>query len=274
MLRTRLLLLGFVLLSAFGLYRLPRSVVQNEAPEAPVRSESAVPTPEAPAAEHGPAPEMSPDAVTEVARLREKMNAEVNPQKKFIFADSLAEAFRNQRFYDSAAWYYEQMAARFPGEEAYLKAADAYYDAFGYGAGARDVYGQKARDFYQKALDGNPGLLDAKVKMAMTHVSGPAPMTGIAMLQQVLSEDPAHELALFNMGLLSMTSGQYQRAVERFTELLGHHPANEEARLYLGMAYLELGDRARALTELKNVAEGAGDPQLKATARQYIDSLN
>ena len=44
-------------------------------------------------------------------------------------------------------------------------------------------------------------------------------MQGIMMLREVLEEDPKNELALFNMGMLSIQSGQYDKAVERLVEL-------------------------------------------------------
>lgn len=274
MIRTRLILLGSVLLSAIALYSLPRAVVQNESPDMTVRQDAAEPSKARPQADHGAQLEIPEEYAIRIEDLKQKMHFEQSQQKKYIFADSLAEAYRNLRFYDSAAWYYAELALAFPDVMRHMKAGNAYYDAFGFGAGDREEYGQKARDFYQKVLEAEPGYYEAKVKMALTYVSGPSPMTGIAMLRQVLVEDPGNELALYNMGLLAMTSRQYDRAIERFGELLEFHPDNQEARLYLGLAYLELGERSKAKEIIEVVARNAADPQLQATAKQYIDSLN
>ena len=274
MIRTRLILLGTVLLSAIALYSLPRVVVQNESPDMAV-SQDAVESSEArPEADHGAQLEIPEHYAIRLGELKQNIRLEQSLQKKYIFADSLAEAFRNLRFYDSAAWYYGELALAFPGVMQNMKAGNAYYDAFGFGAGNREEFGQKARDFYQKVLESEPGYYEAKVKMALTYVSGPSPMTGITMLRQVLVEDPGNELALYNMGLLAMTSGQYDRAIERFAELLGYHPDNQEARFYLGLAYLEQGESGKAKENFDVVARKAADPQLQATAKQYIDSLN
>ena len=48
----------------------------------------------------------------------------------------------------------------------------------------------------------------------MTYLSAENPMQGITMLREVLAVDPKNELALLNMGMLSIQSGQYDRAVE------------------------------------------------------------
>ena len=54
----------------------------------------------------------------------------------------------------------------------------------------------------------------------MTYLSSASPMQGITMLREVLAEIRKMNLALFNMGMLSIQSGQYDRAVERLDELV------------------------------------------------------
>ena len=52
------------------------------------------------------------------------------------------------------------------------------------------------------------------------------PMQGIMMLRGILDEDPQNEKALFNMGRLSMVSGQFEIAIQRFETLVKYHPDN------------------------------------------------
>jgi Flp pilus assembly protein TadD len=48
------------------------------------------------------------------------------------------------------------------------------------------------------------------------------------------------------MGLLSIESGQYERAIDYLNRYTSLYPENEEAYLYLGMSYLENGNMTKA----------------------------
>ena len=76
-------------------------------------------------------------------------------------------------------------------------------------------------------------------------------MQGITMLREVLAEDPKNESALFNMGMLSIQSGQYEKAVERLEELVKINPNHTQGHLLLGIALMNTGDKARARHNLK-----------------------
>jgi Tfp pilus assembly protein PilF len=69
--------------------------------------------------------------------------------------------------------------------------------------------------------------------MAMTYVSTSTPMQGILMLREVIAKEPEFEPALFNLGILSIRSNQFGKAVERFKQILKINPANSKAALNL-----------------------------------------
>ena len=66
-------------------------------------------------------------------------------------------------------------------------------------------------------------------------------MQGITMLREVLAADPKNELALLNMGMLSIQSGQHERAVERLEELVKVNPNHTQGHLLLGIALMNSG---------------------------------
>ena len=74
-------------------------------------------------------------------------------------------------------------------------------------------------------------------------------MQGITMLREVLAEDPNNEPALFNMGMLSIQSGQYDRAIERLSELIKINPNHTQGHLLLGIAWMNTGEKAKARAE-------------------------
>jgi len=157
-----------------------------------------------------------------------------------------------------------------------LRAGNGYYDAFGFAVDMQKAsgLGEKAREYYQKVIEANPGVLEAKTKMAMTYVATPNPMQGIRLLREVLAEDPKNELALFNLGLLSMRSNQYDKAIERFKQIIGMNPDNMQAQYYLGVSYAESGKKEEARKILNLVKQREPDPAVQASVDEYLQKLN
>jgi tetratricopeptide (TPR) repeat protein len=196
--------------------------------------------------------------------------------QKEVVGEKLIVAFRNITRYDSAAYYADLMAVAQPSEQNMLRAGDAYFEAYTFAVDEQKTasLGQKTRDFYQKALDKNPNLLAAKANMAMTYVNTQTPMRGIMLLREVLQQEPTNELALFNLGLLSMRSNQYGRAVERFRQILVNNPTSRKAQFYLGISLAESGQKDEAKQVLAQVKKQEKDPQILAAVREYEERLS
>lgn len=116
-------------------------------------------------------------------------------------------------------------------------------------------------------------MFDAKAKMAMTLTYGSNPMEGIMMLRDVLVSDPENETALFNLGILAITSGQYDKAIERFEKLLQISPENIEANFYMGFCLNEMGKTSEAAPYLEKVLTG-NRPELASTAKEILSIIN
>lgn len=151
-------------------------------------------------------------------------------------------------------------------------AANAYYDAYTFAMSEERAsqMASKARDQYQLYLEKAPQDLDVKVKLGMTYVVSASPMQGIMKIREVIAEDPNHQLALFNLGLLSIQSGQYDKAVDRFQKLKKLYPDDMEARFYLAISLKELGSQDKAIDELKYINKNADSEDIRATAQQYL----
>ena len=107
----------------------------------------------------------------------------------------------------------------------------------------------------------------------MTYLSSSAPMQGITLLREVLAEDPKNEFALFNMGMLSIQSGQYDRAIERLEELVQVNPNHTQGQLLLGVAYMNKGKKEKAREQFEKVKKLDSDPAVQATADSYLKDL-
>lgn len=218
---------------------------------------------------------LTPEQEHTVSKLVQQYTSASDLKVKVKVGAQLSDFYSEIRKFDSSAKYAEAVALLEPTEQNLLRAGDRYYDAFGFAAESKKTVnlGVKTREWYQKALDKNPNLLNAKANLAMTYVSTETPMQGIMLLREVLANDPTNELALFNLGLLSMRSNQYEKAIERFRQLLKVHPSNSKARFYLGVSLAQTGKNKEALEELLAVKEQEKDPTIQAAIAELEKEL-
>ena len=196
-------------------------------------------------------------------------------EKKRIFADSILVYYTKFHQYDSVAKYSEEIATLQPNEKNLLSAADAYMQASDLvSVKEKSAYMDKSRVYYKKALDLDANNLDIKSKLAMTYVTTSTPMEGIKLLREVIETDPDNELALFNLGTLSMQSGQYNKAEERFKRLIEVNPKHASGTFYLGLTYLELGNKNKAKQYFLKAKGLDNDPEFQAIVEGYLKESN
>ncbi|WP_044172164.1 tetratricopeptide repeat protein [Flectobacillus major] len=223
--------------------------------------------------DHGSA--LTPQQSKVVDELRAKFLGSSDKKGKIELANKLVASFTEFTKYDSAAYYAEEVVKLDASESNIMKAADLYYEAFTYAVdnGKSAKMGEKARALYQDVLNKNPDNLLAKTNMAMTYVSTSTPMQGIMLLREVIAKEPEFEPALFNLGILSIRSNQFGKAVERFKQILKINPANAKAALNLGYCLAELDRNEEARKILEKVLANTKDPQEKAAANEILSKL-
>jgi len=270
--KTQIIFLSIGIILTAALYTLPTIVVDNDIDEV-VMEDNDLGNSFNLADQH--ASSLSPEAQSMIERLKGEMNLEENKEKLAIFADSTAAIYAEKGKLDSAAYFYGLAADNLPAEGRWEIAGNAYYEAFGFSMDEKKTQdlASKTRLYLNKVLEGKPDRLDLKSKVAMTYVSSANPMQGIAMLREILEQDPKNESALFNMGVLSMQSGQYKRAVERFEELVLHYPSNIEGQFYLGVSYFESNQKNKAKTQFERVKPLTTDPQIQTGIENYLERL-
>lgn len=199
-----------------------------------------------------------------------------NKNQKIQFADSLSAFFDTHNQWDSAGHYAEFIAHEKGNSSNFWKqAGDFYYQGFLF-AIALDkskILAEKARTCYQKALTIAPTDLDSKAKMAMTYTVTDTPMTGIGILKEILVENPKHELTLFNLGLLSMQSNQYEKAIEKFEQLKKVNPNHIEGLFYLANSYLTLNNEDKALENFQKLETMPLDSTMKVSVEENIQKI-
>jgi tetratricopeptide (TPR) repeat protein len=265
------------IVSVILLFNLPKIIVKSEKQLA---EEQAASQKQAPADSHSPGMkdihkvEISENEKNNIDNLRKSFLTVSNKEKKTNFADSLIKAFRKIHQYDSAAKYSEIVSEMKPGPLNWARTADILMEAADFAPlDDKQALNEKARGFYNKILDKDPGNLDIKTKLALTYVSGKNPMEAINLLREVVKTDPKNQSAIYNLGILSLQSGQHKKAVERFEDLLKINPNHSAGQFYLGVAWANLGDRDKALESFKKARELDTDPEFRATVDSYIKEL-
>jgi tetratricopeptide (TPR) repeat protein len=171
-------------------------------------------------------------------------NLEAQVQKEngnLSLLDSLGRRWDALQKPGIAAHYFEVHATKDDEEKNWLNAAYRYFDAFQMTTDSVEKADmvQHAIQCYENVLKKNPQNLDAKTDLGICYAEGTGnPMQGIMMLREVVKENPEHENAHFNRGILSMRSGQYEKATERFEKVLSVNPARKELYVFIGRSYL------------------------------------
>jgi len=191
--------------------------------------------------------------------------------------DSIGHEFDKNSTPGVAAWYFEQKADRSNGEADWLKSAYRYFDAYKAAKDSAEMswFVQEAISSYSKVLEINPGNLDAKTDLGILYAEGTGePMKGIMMLREVVTENPLHQNAHLNLGFLSMKSGQYDKAIERFNKVLEINSSRIDMHVYLGEAYVRKGDKAKAIENFTIFRNLTNDPQMIKDIDDYISALS
>lgn len=94
---------------------------------------------------------------------------------------------------------------------------------------------------------------DDPVEAAVQKVSGENPMEGILALRALAESDPPNVDAVVWLGIFGIQSGQLDKARERFSEALTLEPGHLEATWQLAMLDMEEGTYDRAVVGFETV---------------------
>ena len=265
--RQWLLLLAAVLLIVF-LYNLPRSVVENTTTDIELEKEQA-----SALASH--AFSVSESHQKAISSLRNLISQSDSNEKVAIFADSLAGIYLKSNLLDSAEYFSDLILKKNGSVSSQKKAGELYFRIFGISSDSERTtrVADKAAKCFERILEDGEDP-DIQANLAMTKVVSSNPMQGIMMLRGILEENPENETALYNLGLLSMQSGQYEKAVERFEKLMTIDGANIQAGFYLAVSYFEEGDMENAKNWFEKIKTESSDPAILNSADQYLKQLN
>ena len=151
--------------------------------------------------------------------------------------------------------------------------------------GARLIQGDKKAVLYKGAINGfekalkfNPDNLSAKTNLGTSIVEsssllGNQPMKGITLLREVIRKDSNNIEAHLQLGLFSVSSQQFDKAIERFERILRIDSTHIDMYVYLGDTYLTMGNKPKAIESYENYKTRVEDLLIIKDIDEYIIKL-
>lgn len=183
-----------------------------------------------------------------------------------------------------SAFYYQAVARKENTFENWSNAGSHFNDAYKatQDTSVQPAFVENAIEAYKNALKLKPENLTAKTglgvayvnqtSMGITDPNGGSPMQGIMLLLDVVKQDPNNRSANLNLGLFAMKSGQFDKAVTRFKNMIAQK-AEVEPYFYLAESYKQLGMKKEAIDAYQKCKEMIPDPIIGQKIDQYIKEL-
>jgi lipopolysaccharide biosynthesis regulator YciM len=252
------------------LFTLPKVVVDNDSDEA----SSAMDSKEASSTSaHPSVSSLSYEEVDSLTALLE--DAGTAQQDKTILLKRLAEVYMEAMIVDTACLYADKLSVLTQSTEDIKRSLEFHYERFTFASDQSKAVaaGEQVRNWFEKIPEEVRGYQDLKTKAAMTWVATEQPMNGIMMLREVLEKEPEHREATFNLGVLAMQSGQYTRAIDRFSTLVKRDSSDVQSLFYLALSQKQSGNTDLAQQLFVKVKSIETDPSVLATVETYLKEI-
>ena len=206
----------------------------------------------------------------QVELLEEKLD-----RKNPATMQAMAEKWSALGYSSVSSFYLEEKATQTNAEGDWMQAAEGFKNAIKTTADTTVApqLVQKAIDCYNKVLAIDAKSIEARTGMAICYVEGTQnPMQGIQLLLEIVKEQPDNYQANLNLGLFSMKSGQFEKAIKRFETVVKIQP-DAESYFYLAESYKNAGDKAKAISAYETCAKLLPDASSRKSIEAYIKEL-
>lgn len=190
-------------------------------------------------------------------------------QNLIVLWDSLNNQFMS-------ALYMSRYAEMEPTEKNWFAAGSKYYTfaSLSNDSIMTSEAAKRAKGAFEKVLSINPNNLDAQTAVAVIYVQiDQDVMKGVGLLKDVVAKDSNNVQAIFTLGMLSIQSGQFDKAQERFERLITIQPFNPEYYFYLGEVYAKGGNTGKAIKTYETCKTLLKDEAAKKEIESLINKL-
>lgn len=219
---------------------------------------------------------LNPSIIQEITELEAELANTESEEAKIGLLEQLAEKWDSVERHSPVGFSYEELARMTNLPEHWLSAGNAFRAAYNavQDTSISNPLTANAIHAYQQVLDQDPENLDAKAGLGAAYVGGsPNPMAGITLLQEVVKANPKHLDANKSLGLFSMQSRQFDKAIERFLTVVELSP-DAESYFYLATSYENIGLKKEAIAAFEKSKQLAADPTLNQFIDRKIEELS
>ena len=219
---------------------------------------------------------------TQVARLAELENSisrgDVATQKAHLY-HQLANFWKDSaRVFAPFAWYTAEAARLENSEKSLTFAARLFLEGLKNEENPqlKQWEAVQAKDLFERSLKINPANDSSKVNLGAVYLYGglASPMEGIQLIREVAEKDPANVHAQLTLGEASLISGQLDKAIERFKNVVQVEPGNLEAIFRIADTYERMENKAEAKEWYLKSLPHIKIPGLKQEVEKRINELD
>jgi tetratricopeptide (TPR) repeat protein len=218
------------------------------------------------------------DSVSEEmwASLNEQTQQANSPEARIYEIAGLSAKWDSLGYRLVGAHYFAKVAARLNDENSWYNAGLKFYE---FAATCQDtsmqIYASRqAIDAFEKVVVLNENNVDAKNALAICYIQNDLDiMKGVQLLKDVTKRDSNNLEANYTLGMLSMRSGQVDKAAARFETLVRIQPMNAEFHYYLGEAYAQMGKKNEAIKAYETFKGLVPDEEAKKNIDISINNL-
>lgn len=188
----------------------------------------------------------------------------------------LSRVWDSLRFPLISAQYLFDIAQAQPDESNWQAAGIKFYDVASVtkDSSMQMMAASNAKKAFEKVLLLNPNNLDAKNAMGILYIQvNNDIMKGVQILKEVVAKDSNNLQAIFSLGMLSIQSGQLDKAILRFKKLVSLQPFNPEYYYYLADVYAKAGQKEQAIKTYETCKTLLKDQQAKKDIDNIINQL-
>lgn len=215
-------------------------------------------------------------AAAEIKDIEKELGAIRDSSRMAPVFTSLAKTWQQHKQLPVAAYYYAK-AAKLENSEKKLNFAGQFFLDLLHEAGSPEVQmwmAQQAVACFKQSLEVNPNNDTTKMALAAGYIEGTGEtMAGVQLLLGITREKPDNIPATLMLGRMSIQSGQYDKAIQRYETVLKLEPKNTEALYFLAEAYKGKGDKAKAIELLEECKKIVNKPEFSKDIDNYINSF-
>lgn len=222
---------------------------------------------------------ITPEQVARLGALENSVvRGDINEQKIHVYHQLARFWADSARIFEPYAWYTGEAAKLENSEKSLTFAAHLFLDnLMTEGEPAMQNWlASQAKVLFDQALSINPANDSSKIGLGACYLFGNIsdnPMQGILKIREVVEKDLGNVFGQMMLGLGSKKSGQYDKAIERFLNVLKVDPENLDAIFNLAESYDIHNEKANAIKWYEEAKKRVAIPEAKQALEKRIAEL-